>query len=72
MSKTGEYYEELRKLNNWDEADIQCEEGNLNVNNNISVTGLIRMYQNLLANKKIAYDGAAHERLKSFNGQSKR
>ena len=71
MSKTGEYYEELRKLNNWDEADIQCEEGNLNVNNNISVTGLIRMYQNLLENNKIEYNGAAHERLKSFNGQNR-
>ena len=71
MRKTGEYYEELRKLNNWDEADIQCEEGNLNVNNNISVTGLIRMYQNLLANNKIEYNGAAHERLKSFNGQNR-
>jgi hypothetical protein len=72
MSKTGEYNEELRKLNNWDEADSHYEEESLNVNNHISVTGLIRMYQNLLANKKIAYDGAAHKRLKSFNGQSKR
>jgi hypothetical protein len=26
MSKMGEYYEELRKLNNWDEADRHYEE----------------------------------------------
>lgn len=70
MSKTGEYYEEMRKLNNWDEADKHCEEENLNVNNYISITGLIRMYQSLLANSKIEFNGAAHERLKSFNGQN--
>ena len=69
MSKTGEYYEEMRKLNNWDEADRHYEE-NQNVNNHISVTGLIRMYQSLLANSKIEFNGAAHERLKSFNGQN--
>ena len=26
MSKIGEYYEELRKLNNWDKADEHYEE----------------------------------------------
>ena len=31
MSKMGEYYEELRKLNNWDKADEYYEEEKMKV-----------------------------------------
>tara|TARA_R100000808_G_C2142809_1_gene150570 strand:- start:1730 stop:1879 length:150 start_codon:yes stop_codon:yes gene_type:complete len=34
-----------------------------NINNKISKKGLIRMYKNLLAEKKIEYGGCAHRRL---------
>lgn len=34
-----------------------------NVNHHISKVGLIRMYKNLLAEKKIKVDGCAHRRL---------
>ena len=36
------------------------------VNNHISKTGLRRLYQNLLARKKIEIDGPAHRRLKKL------
>tara|TARA_R100000656_G_C3953081_1_gene128782 strand:- start:157 stop:324 length:168 start_codon:yes stop_codon:yes gene_type:complete len=35
-----------------------------NVNQHISKVGLIRMYKDLLAKKKISVDGPAHRRLK--------
>lgn len=41
-----------------------------NINNKISKKGLIRMYKNLLAEKKIEYGGCAHRRLIKFMNES--